>query len=302
VFTLQDNSNSLKIFSHIKKQNIKAKWVVLPHGTTICDNKMVLENDLEKNEITKHHELYDKIDYMVRTSKRDLEDAVSIGLHKDKGIVIGSPRYCHEWLKIKSNLELDGKDVTTNNSHKIKILFLLPKKHINIFHEELIRTIDFISSYKDFELILLTYNYHYPKLLRRITNRDNIRHYLISKEYSTSKLIDWAEIVFHAGTGVIFESFIKEKITVLPRYLSCNTLISDKYNAGINLSNRDELRTFCNAAVNSLKDLKNTYKDKYSISNKKFIDDYVYANTASVPQNIIESISFISGDFKSFKN
>ena len=32
-----------------------------------------------------------------------------------------------------------------------------------------------------------------------------------SKEYSSSKLIDWADIVLHAGTGIIWECFMKEK-------------------------------------------------------------------------------------------
>ena len=299
IFTLHNSGPIVEIVSQLKKQNTAAKWVVLPHGTILCDNQMLLESDLDKQEVVKNDNAFDKIDYFVRTSERDLENAILSGLNKDKGIVIGSPRYCEEWLKIKSNLELDGKEVIKNSKYKISILFLIPKKDINIFHEELIRTIDFISSYQEFELILLNYNSHYPKIPRRIFNRYNVRHYLISKEYSTSKLIDWADIVFHAGTGVIFESFIKEKITVLPRYLSCNTFISDKYDAGFNLSNRDELRTFCNAAVVSLINLKNTYKKKYSHTNKKFVDDFVYANTASVPENIIKTISFINKSFKS---
>ena len=177
----------------------------------------------------------------------------------------------------------------------------MPKKNLNIFWEELIRTIDFISSYQEFELILLNNNYDFPKLPKYILNRDNIRYYLLSKKYSTSKLIDWADIVFHAGTGVIFESFMKEKITVLPRYLSCNTLISDKYNAGFNISNRDELREFCNMAADSLQDLINIYNTKHSLANKKFIDDFVHANTISVPQNITEAISFIIENLKTFK-
>ena len=119
----------------------------------------------------------------------------------------------------------------------------------------------------------------------------------MSEEYSSSELIDWSDIIFHAGTGIIFESFMKDKITVLPRYLTCNTLISDKYNAGINLNNRDELRTLCNQAVNSLEDLKILYKRKYSLTNKDFINEFVYANSKSVPENIKESLQLIINKF-----
>ena len=298
VITLHSNYAAQQIVTRIKKINMKTKWMVLPHGTIMTDNKMALDTDLDKDDIVKYNENYNKIDYFMFTSKRDLENAIYEGLENQKGFVIGSPRYCEEWFKAKSHLELDGKDVSINNKYKIKILFLIPKRHINIFSEELIRTIDFISSYQEIELILLNYNLSFPKLPSYIADRINIRHYIISKEYSTSKLIDWADIVFHAGTGVLFESFIKEKITVFPRYLTSNTLICDKYNAGYNLSNRDELRAFCNTALTSINELKKQYKEKCEHNNKKYIDDFVCANTISVSKNIIKTLSLISDKIK----
>ena len=293
IITLHANPQAQKIATHIKKINNRAKWMVIPHGTINVDNKMNLDTHLDKNEISVGYRNYNKIDYFLLTSKLDLKIEISQGMPRDKGYVIGSPRYCKEWLKIKSNLKLDGKEVSINKNYKIKALFCMPKRNLNIFWEELIRTIDFISSYKEIELILLNYNSYFPKLPNHIANRVNIRHYLISKEYSTSKLIEWADIVFHAGTSVIFEFFMKNKISIFPRYLSCNTLMCEKYNTGFNLSNRDELRNFCNDAVTSLNDLKKNYKKKCRISNKKFNDDFIYANTKSVKLNIIKTLSKI---------
>lgn len=302
IFTLHQDHITLGIVSDIKKENMRAKCIVLPHGTVICENKMVSENDLEKNDTIKNDSGYDKIDFLLRTSHKDLDNATSIGFNKNKGFVIGSPRYCKEWLELKCKLKLDGKEVSLNIKNKIKILFLIPKKQINIFTEELVRTIDFLSSYNEFDIILLNNNLYYPKLSKYILNRSNIRSYLISEEYSTSKLIDWSEIVFHAGTGIIFESFLKDKITVFPRYLTCNSLISEKYKAGINLKNRDDLRSFCNSAVFSINNLRKKYKENCEIANKKFINDFVNANTVSVPQNINSSISSILNNFKIYKS
>ena len=116
--------------------------------------------------------------------------------------------------------------------------------------------------------------------------RENVRRVLIAQDYSTSKLIDWADIVIHAGTNVIFESFIKQKITVVPRYLTSNTLISEKYNAGINLKNRDELRNLCNNAIKSLNKLKKNYKKTFGLSNKNYINDFVNSNSDLIKKNI----------------
>ncbi len=290
IFTLIHNENIfLNIISKIKKINKKAKWIVLPHGTTICDNKMVHVSHLDKNEKNNRNNSYSKIDYIFITSKRDYIDAVNNGLKKAKGKVIGSPRFCGEWLKLKSDLQLDGKKIIINEKKKIRILFLLPKQYINVFTEELIRTIDFLSSYEEFEIKVVNY-YYYPRLPSHVYNRTNLKRYLISKQFSTSQLINWSQIIFHVGTGVVFESFMKEKVTVFPKYLTCNTLISDKYNAGLNLTNRDDLRNFCNIALKSIDNLKKDYRKKYFRTNKRFLDDFVYGNTKSVPDNITKAV------------
>jgi len=289
IFTVIHNEKVLNIVSKIKKINKKAKWIILPHGTTICDNKMVHDSHLDKYEKNNRDNLYNKIDFIFKTSNRDYSDAIIKGLKKDKGKVIGSPRFCREWLKFKSDMQLDGKKIAVNDRKKIRILFLLPKKHINIFTEELVRTIDFLSSYTEFEIKMVNY-YYYPHLPNYVVKRSNINQYLISKQFSTSQLINWSQIVFHVGTGVVFESFMKEKITVFPQYLTCNSLISNKYNAGFNLTNRDDLRNFCNLASKSIDKLKRDYSKKYLRSNKKFLNDFVYGNAKSVPNNITNAV------------
>ena len=297
IVTLHNNDSAQKIVSQIKKINKFSKWMVLPEGTVIGDNKMLLDNHLQKENLLSNNQNYNKVDFNLVVSFRDLKEAVFRGLEASKGHVIGSPRYCKEWLKIKSRLKLDGKDLKANKKYKVKVLFLIPKKHTNVFHEEVLRTIDFISSYKEIELILLNNNFSYPKIPSFIANRNNVRLYLTAKEYSTSKLIEWSDIVLHSGSGVVFESFMKKKITVLPRYLSCNTLISEKYNAGINLNNRDELRDLCNAAVKSIDSLKNKYKKETFSSNKKFINDFVNGKSKSVPKMIEKKFQKIVNNF-----
>ena len=53
---------------------------MLPHGTTICDNKMVHDSHLDKNEKDYIDSLYSKIDFIFNTSKRDFSDAMVKGL------------------------------------------------------------------------------------------------------------------------------------------------------------------------------------------------------------------------------
>lgn len=292
VISLHQNKEAKFIVSCFKKINKKAKWVVVPHGTIISDNKMLFISDLDKKKQKIKNRNLSSADFILNTSKRDLQGQLN-GFKKNS-FIVGSPRYCEEWLKLKSRFNLDGKKVSKNNVYKVRVLFLMPKRQLNIFFDELIRTIDFISSYKQIDLIILDYDYIENILPNYIIKRSNVRQVLISTEYSTSKLIDWSDIVFHVGTSVIFEFLAKNKISIFPRYLTCNTLISEKYNVGYNLRNRDELRDVCNEAVSSLHRLKKKYKNIFIRNNKKFINDFVNANSKSVKVNLLRAFSKIS--------
>ena len=293
VVTLHSNSKAEKLIERIRQINKKIKWMVIPHGTDVMLNKMVIEKNLDKIDKPISKRFPSTIDYFLYTSKYEQIIKSTKPSNKKNFFLIGSPRYCDEWIKLKSKLGLDGIKLRSKNNFKVKILFLLPKKKINIFWNEVLRTIDFVSSYKNIELIILNYDNSFPIFPNYISKRFNIKFFSISKEYSTSKLIDWSDIVLHAGASVIFEVFIKEKIAVLPRYLTCNTLYSEKYN----LKNRDELRDLCNQAVSSLPLLKKKYKRQCYNSNKKFINDFVNGGLNSVSKNLNRLMLKISDNF-----
>jgi len=285
------------IVTKIKGFQPKAVWVVADHGTEICAKSMVLIDQLARDIDIKKQNLHHYVDYYLKTSAYGLNKSVQAGLEAKKAILIGSPRYCPEWLDIKKKRNLDGAIPPMRKGCRAKILFLIPKKQINTFTDEVVRTIDFISQYNEIDLIINRAARSYPKISSETLNRKNCFDCLISDDYSTSALIHWADIVIHAGTGVIFESFVANKITVLLSYLTCNTLISDEYNAGLNLRTRDDLRNLCNLAVKSVVELKETYVNDHGEQNKKFVADFVCARKNTVPSNVANAFDEICGKF-----
>ncbi|MDH5181763.1 MAG: hypothetical protein OEY07_19040, partial [Gammaproteobacteria bacterium] len=296
ILALHLNSRVIPVINIFRALNKNAKWAVIPHGTSICDNAMVMASDMGLTNEIKVQNMFQYVDYFVRTSEREKDDAIAEGIDPDKVVVIGSPRFCKEWLNIKTENCLDGP-MPECGKGKVKILFLIPKRHINIFTEELIRTIDFISRYDDIELILNRSSRNYPPLSDEILKRQNVHDYLISTDYSTSSLIEWADLVFHSATGILFESFMRNKITVFPRYLTSNTLISEIYDAGITLKNRDELRNLCIQATTSLTELQHQYFTRYGENNARYIEDFVSGGKGSVPNKIISVVEKIRSDF-----
>ena len=64
IFTLHSNYKSEVLVNNLKKINNKAKWVVLPHGTLIANNKMLIDSDLNKKEVTKSKNKNSKFDFI----------------------------------------------------------------------------------------------------------------------------------------------------------------------------------------------------------------------------------------------
>ena len=67
---------------------------------------MLIVSDLNKKEVTKSKNKNSKFDFYLYTSKYDVNIKALSKNERKKYFLIGSPRYCEEWLKTKSNLGL----------------------------------------------------------------------------------------------------------------------------------------------------------------------------------------------------
>ena len=281
----------------IRALNPNTQMCVIPHGTIMCDNEMVHDDHVQKESLVNANPLLNYPDQILFTSERQKTKAIAANMKPSIGRVIGSPRYCSEWLLAKRTHQIDGP-LPPRTDGKKNILFLLPKPFINIWHEELTRTIHFLASYSDFDIILNGEDPDYPQLPNPDHQYTNLRRSKISQEYSSSALIEWADAVFHAGSGVTYESFAKNKITVLPCYITANVLISEKYNAGVHLRCRDDLRDFCNRLSRSVEETEQFYSSSNHTGTRKYINDYIEARENSVGENIGNAIeSLISKNF-----
>jgi hypothetical protein len=273
----------------IRALNPNTQTCLIPHGTIVCDNEMIHDDHVQKESLVSANPLLNYPDQILLTSERDKTESIAASMKPSIGQAIGSPRYCSEWLLAKRAHQIDGP-LHPRTDCKKNILFLLPKPFINIWHEELSRTIHLLASYSDFEIILNGDDPDYPRLPNPDHQYTNLQRFMIGRKYSTSALIEWADAVFHAGTGVIFDSFAKNKITVLPCYITANVLISERYSAGVNLHCRDDLRDFCNRLSRSVEETEKFYSGSNHTGTRKYVNDYIEADESSVGENIAKAI------------
>ena len=147
--------------------------------------------------------------------------------------VLGAIRYCEEWLKIREGYMPVVDSLPGSGKPKILVLPSHPKN--NSFWDEYLRTLEFVSQYERFEILVkphTRYGAGYDKLPK------NVR---LVTEHDTAALIDWADMILYWGTSVALEGFQKGKRMVCLDYLNGNRSVFSLFGPGVMCRCKDDL-------------------------------------------------------------
>lgn len=162
--------------------------------------------------------------------------------------ILGSARYCDEWMEIISDF-IPSFNVKESDN-KLKIVFFLRNTGYPIFWEEVMRTIKLIMQFKGVYLIVK----HHP----RNTNAKKLTKKLISNYPEVKKDIDknlkfiyhgvnsgsllkWADLIIDLGTSVTWDAVKQNKPVLMLEYLYANYSTIAYYMKTTELRCRDEL-------------------------------------------------------------
>lgn len=263
-------------------KNKKFTTVSLPHGDWPYLNYLVTKEDLDYScmDYLKPLEIFNYIIVANQSTYKRYEKYHS----EDKIKILGSSRYCDEWLDINSKLissyNVDG------DKDKLKIVFFLRNECYPIFWEEVVRTIKLILQFPNIYLVVK----HHPRnrIAKKITkkflnlypdmkkNIDKNLKFIYGEVYSSS-LTKWADLVIDLGTSTTWESIKWNKPVLMLEYLHSNYSTVAHYIKTSEIKCRDEL-------YNSIKKLSENKNLKFytSIERKKFINEII-----DVPDNNI---------------
>ncbi len=169
-------------------------------------------------------------------------------MEKDRIKVLGSPRYCEEWMKIipKFIPEFKLKD----SSNKFKIVFFLRNVGYPIFWDELVNTIRLIMQFDEVYLIVK----HHPRNAnaRRLTkqllkkfpelkNNIDVNLKFIYEGINSVSLLNWADLILDIGTSVTWDAIRQNKPVLMIEYLHANFSTVAHYMKSTEMKSREDL-------------------------------------------------------------
>lgn len=223
--------------------------VSLPHGDSPHANLLVRVEELTLTPHTKFSpaSMFARVvvpNELCANRFRPFVDASSVA-------VLGSPRYCDEWLAKLATLLPDNP--LQDKPGKLKIVMFLRKSDFSIFWEEVERVIRLLAAFPAVELIVKAHTrggWKQPLSrsvgLRRLQNV----HFVAAKVHS-AHLLEWADVIVDIATSVAFEAVKCKKPVLAADYLHAGLSTVGKYMPECILHCRDDIYSKVDDFINN---------------------------------------------------
>ncbi len=162
-------------------------------------------------------------------------------LDNQKLVVLGSPRYCNEWLaKLNS---LIPETPFQDSRGRLKIVLFLRKANFTTFWEELSEVVQMLSTFEQVELAIKPHtrggwkqSFTKSASIQRLKN---VR--IIEYDVHSVHLILWADVVIDLATSIAYEAIRAKKPLLAADYLHAGRSAAAHYMPETELRCRDDV-------------------------------------------------------------
>lgn len=218
----------------------------LPHGVLLYTNENTKPKATDKRRMKK----FSRFDYILVPNQLRKELLVRTGVAGKKIFVLGSARYCKEWLE--QNQKILPKSIGAGQSiaGKLKVVFMQSKPQCRIDVERMSTTFDVLAGLPEIQAMIKPHT-------RSAGARDAFdkMHLADASHILTAELCEWADVLLVVGSSVITEALMKEKPALYLKYLHQNTTLFEDLGACWVISDEPQLKSALSALQKNRRDI-----------------------------------------------
>jgi len=236
--------------------------IALPHGVFIYTNHFVRIGSEEDSRYDK----FNRFDHIITQNKLRREVLARAGVDRNKIFVLGSARYCKEWMVQNKIILPRTKKLNTGNSDRLKAVFMTTRFAYKIDVERMLKTFDILSKLEGIDMVVKphTRSGKEAKVYESIP-LSNVY------EFSSVELCEWADVMLVIGSSILIETLVQRKPVLYLKYLHENTTEYEELGACWTIHDEAELKD----ALLSLQ--VNKAKVPYTEENiNRFLSDIIY--------------------------
>ena len=214
-------------------REMKIPTVALPHGVFLYTNESVQSESKEEGQF----ERYNHYDYVVVQNKLFKEVISKSGVSEEKIFVLGSTRYCSEWMEENRKILPRKMKLGHDNSRKLKVVFMTTRPHYRIAIERMLQTFEILSDLDGVEVVVKPHT----RTGKEAEMYEGL-HLSNVADISSVELSEWADVMLVVGSSIIIEALTRRKPALYLKYLHKNTAEYEAFGACWIINNETELR------------------------------------------------------------
>ena len=162
-------------------------------------------------------------------------------MHEKSIAVLGSPRFCTEWLD--KLVKLQPPSPLVRSPSRLKLVIFLRKSDFTTFWEEVGEVVQMIAAFPSVEIIIKPHTrggWRQP-LTRNaaILRLPNVS--IVADDIHSAQLMNWADVVMDLATSVVFEAVTAGKPVLAADYLHAGRSVVAEYMPETELRCRDDV-------------------------------------------------------------
>jgi len=236
--------------------------LALPHGVFIYTNNYVRNGSAGEDRYDK----FNRFDYIITQNELRKEVLVRAGVNKEKIFVLGSARYCNEWMTQNKMILPKTMNLNIESQGTLKVVFMTTQFVYRIDVERMLKTFDLLSELEGIETAVKPHT----RTGKEAKVYENLPLANVA-DISSVELCDWADVVLVIGSSIIIEPLKHGKPVLYLKYLHENKTQYEQFGACWTIHNEAELAD----ALFSLQD--DRTRTPYTDENvNRFLSEIIY--------------------------
>lgn len=150
---------------------------------------------------------------------------------------LGSIRFCHDWLQVRSRYISSAPALPREKL--LRVAVFLSRSLSNLNTSELTASLGILAQFPELRVVVKG---HTRDIGLPADAWDEYRPTVsVNNDWSSSTLLDWADLVIFWGSSVALEGYIKGKTMICLEYMTSNKNLYARYSAGHIAHCRDDL-------------------------------------------------------------
>jgi hypothetical protein len=205
----------------------------LPHGVHLYTDEATKPKSTDARRAAK----FNAFDHVIVPNRLRKDVLVRSGVSAEKIVVLGSARYCDEWLAQNKEIIPRRIQLAADRPNRLKVVFMPSKPQYHTDLSRLGATCTLLAGMKHMDVMIKPHT--------RTGGEKHLfegNHLPDASSVLTAELCEWADVALVVGSSVITEALMRKKPALYLKYLHANTTLFEELGACWTIHNEIELK------------------------------------------------------------